>query len=189
QDLRPCRNCTDSRSSFLQELQPAALVGASSASWRQVRCGTEIAVIKRGRRWYRRRRLPGGQMPDAKQADFRKLVVEFAKAISARVDSLEVTLTDRFDRVDVTLAQMDGKFEQVEANVERIDKRLGSMDTRLDAMDERFDSMDTRFESMDTRFDAMDTRFDAMDKRFDELIGRFDDLTGRFDRLESKLDK
>ena len=76
---------------------------------------------------------------------------------------------ERFNRIDATLADINGKLVESDRRFDHIDRKLIDIDGRLAESDRRFGRTDERLDRMDQRFDRMDERFDRMDERFDSL--------------------
>ena len=89
------------------------------------------------------------------------------------------SVSERFDKIEARLDEIDTRLGKVETRLDKIDTRLGKVETRIDEFDASFGKLDARFNAVDVTLAAINSRFDTMDARISLAVWR----------LERKLDE
>ena len=96
------------------------------------------------------------------------------------------SVSERFDKIEARLDEIDTRLGKVETRLDKIDTRLGKIDTRLGKVETRIDEFDASFGKLDARFNAVDVTLAAINSRFDTMDAR---ISLAVWRLERKLDE
>ncbi|HVA26727.1 MAG TPA: hypothetical protein VNF68_01000, partial [Candidatus Baltobacteraceae bacterium] len=96
-------------------------------------------------------------------------IADLSTTLSARMDSLDTTLTGRLDRFQdnvaeqfaLTEAKTSARFDRVDGRLDRVEGRLDGVEVRLDRVEHRLSRLDARVED---GFAAMDVRFERLER-------------------------
>lgn len=114
---------------------------------------------------------------------------EILNLILEKVNNLEKTTSDKFDRIDRQFDKIDEQFGKIDGKFDRIDERFGKIDERLDKIEKRFNKMDNRLDVIELKQDRTSKKLDNLEldvKNFERDIRR--DIHSLNDQMETVIE-
>ena len=68
-----------------------------------------------------------------------------------KLEKMDKTMEERFDRVDEHLDRIDERLDRVEERLDRVEERLDRVEERLDRVEERLDEVEERLDEVEER--------------------------------------
>jgi tetrahydromethanopterin S-methyltransferase subunit G len=94
--------------------------------------------------------------------------METMTATEGDLATLEKKVDDGFARADVEFAKVNGRIDHLEATTS---ERFERVDERFDRVDERFDDVYRRFDKVDHRFDRLEEKIDGLTRTLIRMLG------------------
>ena len=86
------------------------------------------------------------------------------------------------EEVKEDISQIDKKIDKLERSIDnrfnKVDERFNKLETSID---ERFNKVDERFNKVDDRFNKLET---TMENRFTKLDEKISTVSGKFDKIQ-----